>query len=121
MFEDRIRWHRFFDSEEALRARIPLGRLGHFKIAGKNVVVAHQKDGLFALRDKCPHQGVSFHGGICTEDKKIVCPVHRYSFDLNTGRGGGMAVETYPLELREDGLFIGFPYLAFSLFSRKKK
>ena len=41
----------------------------------------------------------------------VVCPVHRYKFSLQNGRnssGEGYYLTTYPLEQREDGLYIGF-------------
>jgi nitrite reductase/ring-hydroxylating ferredoxin subunit len=41
----------------------------------------------------------------------IVCPLHRYKFSLVNGRnvsGEGYYLKTYPVEQREDGLYIGF-------------
>lgn len=119
MFVDAIKWVRFYDSLEALRERVPLNGVAIFRINNKPVCIGHSTEGLFAIRDKCPHQGQSFHGGWCTEDNRVVCPVHRYTFDLKTGRGHGSAAEPYPLEMREDGLYIGFPYMAFRPFRRK--
>jgi 3-phenylpropionate/trans-cinnamate dioxygenase ferredoxin subunit len=37
--------------------------------------------------------------------------VHRIAFDIKTGKnatGEGYYIETYPVELRADGLYIGF-------------
>ncbi|MCX6337228.1 MAG: hypothetical protein NT153_08110 [Bacteroidetes bacterium] len=41
---------------------------------------------------------------------QIVCPLHRYRFSLQNGRntsGEGYYLKTYPIEHREDGIFIG--------------
>ena len=89
-------------------------------MAGHRVCVAHSEKGVSAVKDKCPHQGVALSNGHCTEHGMIVCPWHRYQFDLETGRGAGTYVEVYPMEEREDGLYIGFPYMAFTLFDRFK-
>lgn len=121
MFVDKIRWVRFYESKVALMKRIQPGRLAHFKVGSKNIVIARTKDALYAHRDKCPHQGKSFAGGWCTEEGHLVCPVHRYAFHLQTGRGHGTATETYPLETRQDGLYIGFPYVAFRPFGIRTK
>jgi len=40
----------------------------------------------------------------------IVCPLHRYKFSLMNGRnvsGEGYYLKTYPVEVREDGVFVG--------------
>jgi 3-phenylpropionate/trans-cinnamate dioxygenase ferredoxin subunit len=40
----------------------------------------------------------------------IVCPLHRYKFSMETGRntsGEGYFLKTYPIELREDGIYAG--------------
>ena len=41
----------------------------------------------------------------------IVCPLHRYKFNLETGRnvtGEGYFLKTYPVESRPDGIYVGF-------------
>ena len=120
MFVERIKWHKLAASSAALRARVAPGKLAHFKIAGNKVVVGRHKDDFHAFRDRCPHQGASFYGGECTAEGKILCPRHRFTFDLENGRGPqGLAVEVYLLEEREDGLYIGFEYMAFRPFARK--
>jgi len=40
----------------------------------------------------------------------VVCPLHRYRFNIKNGynsSGEGFYLKTYPLEKREDGLYIG--------------
>lgn len=118
MFEERHRWYKIYSSAEALRERVALNKVSPFTIAGNRVCVTHTKKGLSAVKDKCPHQGAALSGGWCTEEGNIVCPWHRYQFDLENGRGAGTYVEVYPLEEREDGLYIGFPYTAFTLFDK---
>jgi len=42
---------------------------------------------------------------------QVVCPLHRYRFNIKNGRntsGEGYYLKTYPLERREDGLYVAF-------------
>ena len=110
-FRKKIKWHKLFESLVAANNQIAEGRVTTILINNKKVCVAHTAEGFFAVQDKCPHNGASLGNGFCTKKGSVVCPVHRYSFDLKTGRatsGGGDAARTYPIEIREDGVFIGF-------------
>jgi len=110
-FKKKTTWYKLFESVTAANTRIAEGRVTTILINNKKICVAHTKEGFFAMQDKCPHNGSSLGNGFCTEQNSVVCPVHRYSFDLKTGRatsGGGDAARTYPLETREDGIYIGF-------------
>jgi len=67
-------------------------------------------DGLnvYALASQCPHAGAELSGGWC-QDGKLVCPFHRYSYDLSTGRGSAGQndfVQTYLTEKRPDGIYV---------------
>jgi 3-phenylpropionate/trans-cinnamate dioxygenase ferredoxin subunit len=40
----------------------------------------------------------------------VVCPLHRYKFDLKNGRnisGEGYYLKNWPVEIREDGVYVG--------------
>ncbi|HXC06295.1 MAG TPA: (2Fe-2S)-binding protein, partial [Bacteroidia bacterium] len=57
--------------------------------------------------------------GWCTPEQTVVCPLHRYAFDLKTGRARtGLAdyVDIYPVESRPDGIYIGIEESQFILF-----
>lgn len=110
-FKRQIKWYKVFESVEAASKQISLNTAMTISIAGKKICIAHTLEGFFAVNDKCPHNGASLGNGYCTKDNSIVCPLHRYHFDLRTGRaksGLGDVVTTYPLELRADGVYIGF-------------
>lgn len=40
---------------------------------------------VFAIEDACNHAGASLTSGEVTESLCILCPLHRYVFDLRTG------------------------------------
>lgn len=49
-----------------------------------DVVVVRTEDGVFALEDACNHAGASLAEG-WVKDQCLICPVHQYAFDLETG------------------------------------
>ncbi|MGQ0827102.1 MAG: Rieske (2Fe-2S) protein [Bacteroidota bacterium] len=119
LFEKKIKWHKLFDSRLAAEAQVAVGRVTTIDIGRKKICVARTAEGFFAVNDKCPHNGASLGNGYCTAEGSVVCPMHRYHFDLKTGRaksGLGDFVETYPLEVRDDGVFIGFRETVWNLF-----
>jgi 3-phenylpropionate/trans-cinnamate dioxygenase ferredoxin subunit len=118
-FEKRIKWHKIFESLEAAVLQVSIGTVQTITVAGKKICIAHTAEGFFAVNDKCPHNGASLGNGYCTKENSIVCPVHRYHFDLRTGRaksGLGDVAITYPLEITSDGMFIGFKETVWKLF-----
>ena len=66
--------------------------------AGKIAIALVGVEGIIhALSARCPHAGEDLSYGWC-KDGKLVCPVHRYSYDINTGRGSagqGDYVDTF--------------------------
>lgn len=78
---------------------------------GKKLCLVKYEDTYFALSAKCPHAGADLSTGWC-ESGKIICPFHRYAYNLSTGRGSegqGDYVQTYPVEIRENSIYIGVP------------
>lgn len=64
---------------------------------------------IYALSAICPHAGADLSEGLCVKGK-IVCPYHRYTYNLETGKGGegqNDFVATYPVEIRENGIYVG--------------
>lgn len=119
LFKKQLTWYRIFASEEAAKMQVPLNRALTVRVGGKKICIAHSKEGFFAVNDRCPHNGASLGHGYCSEENSIVCPLHRYHFDLRTGRAkSGIAdvVQTYPLDVQEDGVFVGLEERVWKLF-----
>lgn len=79
-------------------------------VNGKKICLIRFEGAYYAVQPRCPHAGASLGDGWCTAQGHIVCPVHRMAFDIRTGRnaaGEGLYLETYPVALRADGLYIG--------------
>ncbi|MCW3102900.1 MAG: hypothetical protein JWO09_1340 [Bacteroidetes bacterium] len=119
LFEKKLNWYKLFDSAEAAAMMVKEGHVTTMHVGKKKICLAHTAEGFFAVNDKCPHNGASLGNGYCTAEGSVVCPLHRYHFDLKTGRaksGLGDVVETYPVEVREAGVFIGFKETVWKLF-----
>lgn len=119
LIKRKINWYKIFNTIKEAERQIQLNKANTINVAGRKICIAHTSEGFFAVDDKCPHNGASLGSGFCSEDNAIVCPVHRYRFDLKTGRaksGLGDAVRTYPVEIRDNGIYIGIEKLKWSLF-----
>ena len=105
-FEKRVQWIRVYLTEEAAQRKIPLNSSQTVTAGGWSFCMARTEEGIFALGPRCPHQGFKWGGASC-QDGIIVCPLHRFGFNLKNGKGQGMHVETFPVEVRKDGVFVG--------------
>jgi nitrite reductase/ring-hydroxylating ferredoxin subunit len=78
--------------------------------AGDKVICLVGYEGeIFALSAKCPHAGGDLSLGWCNNGK-LICPFHRYSFDLHTGKGSegqNDYINTYPVEIKDQTIYIG--------------
>lgn len=80
------------------------------KVNGKKLCLVKNEQKLYVVQNTCPHAGGILSGGWC-KDGNLVCPIHRYEYNLTTGRGAegqGDYINIYPIELRADGLYVGF-------------
>lgn len=79
-------------------------------VKGKKICVAKFKDCAFAFVYKCPHAGGILADGYIDAVGNVVCPQHRYKYNLENGRnvsGEGYYLKHWPVELREDGVYMG--------------
>lgn len=84
------------------------------ELEGKKITLIKKNETLFAIAHKCPHAGGILANGYCDAIGNIVCPLHRYKFNIENGRntsGEGYYLKTYPIEVREkEGIFVGFEH-----------
>ncbi len=88
----------------------PSNGLLQIKVDGKDICIAKVKQSLHACSAKCPHAGGIIANGFIDASNNVVCPLHRYKFSLANGRnvsGEGYYLKTYPIDQREDGIYIG--------------
>ncbi len=79
------------------------------KVAGRILCLVGVEDKVYALAAKCPHAGGDLSNGWC-KDGKLICPIHRYSYDITTGKGSegqNDYIANYPVEIRDNGIYVG--------------
>ena len=93
-----------------LVARVPLAEFEQQAIVRVtyppyDVVVVKTEHGFHALEDACNHAGASLSEG-WVEDGCLMCPVHAYAFNLETGalvRPKGLCADQRTFETRTEG------------------
>jgi nitrite reductase/ring-hydroxylating ferredoxin subunit len=96
-----MKWYRIPDVEDINKPFIT-----KIKIADKSICVVGYNGELFAVSAVCPHQGFDLSYGYC-ENKKIICPAHGYSFDLQTGKGSEDYLKTYAVKAADNVIYVG--------------
>jgi 3-phenylpropionate/trans-cinnamate dioxygenase ferredoxin subunit len=74
------KWQAVFSLEA-----LPLGGLRACTIDGRELVVCHSRDGLYALDNTCTHAYARMCEGRL-RGIRLVCPLHGASFDVRDGR-----------------------------------
>lgn len=78
------------------------------KVAYRQICLVGFEGEIYAVSAKCPHAGGELAGGWC-KNGQIICPLHRYEYDLKTGKGAkgqGDYIDTFPVEVRADGVYV---------------
>jgi nitrite reductase/ring-hydroxylating ferredoxin subunit len=105
----KYQWHKIADTIDDIN--FATNGMLEIEINGKKVCVALHNENILACAAKCPHAGGHMSDGYIGALGNIVCPLHRYKFSLTNGRnvsGEGYFLKNYPIELRTNGIFIGF-------------
>lgn len=109
MKEKKYQWHKVADHMEEIH--FSSNSMVGLNVGGKDICLALLNNNLLACTRKCPHAGGILADGFLDATGNIVCPLHRYKFNLQTGRnvsGEGYFLKTFPIEIRNDGVFVGF-------------
>ena len=109
----QLKWYKLFESLEDATQNIPLNTLYSIRIDIRKICISHTQKGISAMEDACPHKLIPLSKGLINELDEIVCVWHQYCFDTQTGdemTGKNIRpARIYPLEEREDGLYVGLP------------
>ena len=71
---------------------LPVGGMRACLIGGREIVICHTREGVFALDNICTHA----HARLCEgrlRATRLVCPLHGASFDIRDGRVLGPPAE----------------------------
>lgn len=103
---DALRWIKVAESDE-----LPEGRVKAVTCGTTTVCLTHHEGAYGALDNRCPHQGGPLGEGTI-ENGWLRCPWHGWDYDPITGDSPGGhddGVDTFPVEAREDGVYVGMP------------
>jgi ferredoxin-nitrite reductase len=53
-------------------------------VNGAEVAVFRRQDRIYAIQNRCPHEGAGLCGG-AVDGEDVICPLHGYRFNLETG------------------------------------
>lgn len=101
-----LNWFRVLDLDELPEGRVKTVTAGH-----KSLAMTHYEGKISALDNKCPHQGGPLGEG-SIENGWLRCPWHGWDFCPHDGKPPGGyddGVPTYPVEIRDDGVYVGMP------------
>ena len=100
-------WQKIAASEEELQ--FSGNAIAVAEVDGKKICVGRYRNHLYAFAYKCPHASGIMAGGYIDATGNVVCPVHRYKFNLQNGRntsGEGYYLKCRKVEVREDGVYL---------------
>jgi 3-phenylpropionate/trans-cinnamate dioxygenase ferredoxin subunit len=109
MPEKKYTWHKIADHINELD--FSNNNIAVIEIKGKKICIGRHKVAVFAFAWKCPHAGGNLAEGYIDATGNVVCPLHRYKFNIENGRnvtGEGYYLKHWPIEHRETGVFVGF-------------
>jgi nitrite reductase/ring-hydroxylating ferredoxin subunit len=92
----------------AKKDEVPAGTIREFQLDGKTVAVANVAGKLFAINNVCLHRGGPLGQGEL-EGQVVTCPWHGWRYEVTNGKlvtNPAVAVETYPIEIRGDDIFV---------------
>ncbi len=101
-----LRWEKVAGPDDLGEGRVRPVTCHH-----RTVCLTRFEGEIAALDNRCPHQGGPLGEG-SIENGWLRCPWHGWDFHPLTGKPpGGFddGVETFPVECREDGVYVGFP------------
>lgn len=106
--EKKYTWHKIADHINELN--FAENNIAIAELKGKKICIAKWKDRVFAFAYKCPHAGGILADGYIDALGNVVCPLHRYKFDMSNGRnisGEGYYLKHWPVVQREDAIYVG--------------
>ncbi len=110
-----MNWHPIPEINAREVSEAAAGKLFHVKVKGKKLAVTYWGDRWRAFDARCPHAGGPLHAGKINGQGQIVCPLHRFAFDLESGKcdSGGYFIEIYECKEERFELFVKLPKKKF--------
>jgi len=95
-------WHRIASALD-----IAKGKTLCVEVNGREILLCHIADGVFAVDNLCTHAAARLCEGKL-KGHRILCPLHGAAFDVRDGsaltRPASVPLATYPVRVDEDGI-----------------
>ena|ERR1700761_2388891 len=89
---------------------LPPGEMRLMSVRRRKVLMMRVDDDVYAFQNACPHKAAPFDEGcLHVKRREIICPWHRYRFDLNTGASitnPQMVALHFPVEVRDGSIYV---------------
>lgn len=101
-------WHRVYESTAAAHAALGAGKPVQVIAGGRRICMALHNSRIYAIIDRCPHNGESLSKGKVNAFGEVICPWHGYRYSLIGGicGSGGPDAEIFPVRESDEGVFI---------------
>lgn len=79
------------------------------EVDSKKICIGRYKNNFYAFAYLCPHASGIMADGYIDAVGNVVCPLHRYKFNMQNGRnvtGEGYYLKHWPVEVRPDGVYV---------------
>ncbi|MEO5945989.1 MAG: Rieske 2Fe-2S domain-containing protein [Chitinophagaceae bacterium] len=107
MGEKKYIWHKIADHISDLE--FASNNIAAAELNGKKICIGKFKEELFAFTWKCPHAGGILADGYIDALGNVVCPLHRYKYNMQNGRnvsGEGYYLKHWQVEIRDVGIYV---------------
>ena len=108
MTEKKYTWHKIADHINEID--FAENNIAIMDVDGKRMCIGRFNDNAFAFAYKCPHAGGMLADGYIDALGNVVCPQHRYKYNLKNGfnvTGEGYYLKNWPVEVKGDGIYVG--------------
>ncbi len=105
-----MEWVRIADQVEDLIRQLQSDKPTLLRVRDKRICIVMRTGTLYAVEDKCPHNGESLSKGTVNYLGEVICPWHGYRYDLKTGRESAERCRdlvVYPIDMKSDGVYLG--------------
>lgn len=89
-------------------ADVPAGESRAFNVEGFDIAVFNLGDEVFAIENRCPHQGAQLSEGDLV-DHGVCCHEHGWIIDLDTGmvmNRDNESVATFPVSIKDNDIWV---------------
>ena len=105
-----MKWFKIFKDTQSVGGAFADRSIRLVKAGSYEVALVFNGQDLIAVNNRCPHMQEGLSNGKINNFNEIVCPLHEYRFNLQTGQESSNRCEplaVYKIEEREDGVYLG--------------